>query len=85
MVRSEPVFEGEGERLQFKVGNRELYGLDFRWVNNTDISSLEYADDSLVLERMEYGNFYGRLVGLNAEALATTTSAGSMAAAAPGA
>ena len=73
VVRSEPVYEGEGERLQFKVGNRDLYGLDFRWVNNTDISRLEYADDSLVLERMEYGNFYGRLVGLSTESLGVTT------------
>jgi phosphate transport system permease protein len=73
VVRSEPVYEGEGERLQFKVGNRDLYGLDFRWVNNSDISRLEYADDSLVLERMEYGNFYGRLVGLSTESLGVTT------------
>jgi phosphate transport system permease protein len=65
VVRSEPVFEGEGERLQFKIGNRELYGLDFRWVDESDIADLSYDDDSLVLERMEYGNFYGRLVALS--------------------
>jgi phosphate transport system permease protein len=72
VVRSEAVFEGEGERLQFKVGNRELYGLDFRWIDKADISSITYADDTMVLERMEYGNFYGRLVGLSPEAQAVS-------------
>lgn len=73
VVRTEAVYEGEGERLQFKIGNRDLYGLDFRWVDNTAIASMDYADDSLVLERMEYGNFYGRLAGLSAETLGVTT------------
>ncbi len=70
VVRSESVHEAEGERLQLKIGNRDLYGLDFRWVDESAISRLEYADDTLVLERMEYGNFYGRLVSLSSEALA---------------
>ncbi|ABA87916.1 phosphate ABC transporter, membrane protein PstA [Syntrophotalea carbinolica DSM 2380] len=73
IMRREPVYEGQGERLQFKVGNRELYGLDFRWVDESDISSIEYLDDAVVLERMEYGNFYGCIVGLSPEALAVTT------------
>jgi phosphate transport system permease protein len=72
VVRSEAVFEGEGERLQFKIGNRELYGLDFRWIDKADISSITYADDTMVLERMEYGNFYGRLIGLSPEAQAVS-------------
>lgn len=76
VVRREPVFEGEGERLQFKVGNRELYGLDFRWVDEVDIADLVYADDALVLERMEYGNFYGHLVGLSSEALKGVAATG---------
>lgn len=69
VVRKEPVYEGKGQRLQFKVGNRELYGIDFRWVDETDIADIAYAGDTVVLERMEYGNFYGRLVGLSDPAL----------------
>ncbi len=65
IVRREPVYEGRGERLQFKVGNRDLYGLDFRWVDETAIADLDYAGDTLALERMEYGNFYGRLIALS--------------------
>ncbi|APG27739.1 phosphate ABC transporter, permease protein PstA [Syntrophotalea acetylenivorans] len=62
VIRREPVYRGEGERLQFKVGNRELYGLDFRWVDESDISRLAHPDNAVVLEREEYGNFYGRLL-----------------------
>jgi phosphate transport system permease protein len=61
IVRREPVFERSGERLQFKVGNRDLYGLDFRWVDEDQIARLDYPAGAAVLERQEYGNFYGEL------------------------
>ena len=60
----------EGERLQFKTGNRDLYGLDFRWVNASDIAALEYPPAAIALERMEYGNFYGYLKEVSAPGLA---------------
>ncbi len=49
------------ERLQLKVGNRDLYGLDFRWVDRTEIQSEEYPPDVVAFERREWGNFYGRI------------------------
>ncbi len=61
VVKREPVYEGTGERLQFKTGNRDLYGLDFRWIDEKDIASLDYPPQAVVLERQEYGNFYGVL------------------------
>lgn len=64
VIRREAVYEGEGERLQFKVGNRDLYSLDFRWVDESRIDQLDEPDDALVLERQEYGNFYGRLIAV---------------------
>ena len=36
IIKREPVPSGEGERLQFKTGNRDLYGLDFRWIERVD-------------------------------------------------
>ena len=47
------------ERIQLKVGNRDLYGLDFRWVDRTDIQNEQYPSDVLAFERWEWGNFYG--------------------------
>ena len=49
------------ERVQLKVGNRDLYGLDFRWVDQADIVKEEYPSDVVAFERREWGNFYGRI------------------------
>lgn len=64
IVKREAMPSGEGERLQFKTGNRDLYGLDFRWVDGEQIVQLSYPSDTTVLEREEYGNFYGTLVSV---------------------
>lgn len=48
-------------RVQLKVGNRDLYQLDFRWVPRAAITSQRQPADAVVLERREYGNFYGYL------------------------
>lgn len=50
-----------GERLQFKIANRDINGLDFRWVNRSEIREIQYPKDVVVLERQEYGNFVGYL------------------------
>ena len=52
--------EGKG-RLRVKIGNRDLYGLDFKWVNDDQIVSLLYPADTVLLERREWGNMYGRI------------------------
>ncbi|OEU76200.1 MAG: phosphate ABC transporter, permease protein PstA [Desulfuromonadales bacterium C00003107] len=72
VTRREAVYLGEGERLQFKVGNRDLYGLDFRWVDESDIGQFDLPDDAVVLERQEYGNFYGRLLSVQTPELGAT-------------
>jgi phosphate transport system permease protein len=51
----------EGDRLRLKIGNRDLFGLDFRWVDETEVASREYPADAVMLERYEWGNFYGRM------------------------
>ncbi len=74
IVRREPVYEGVGERLQFKVGNRDLYGLDFRWVDEAAIASISYPQQATVVERQEYGNFIGLLQSVQAEGLPTAAT-----------
>jgi phosphate transport system permease protein len=48
-------------RIQVKVGNRDLYGLDFRWVDEDQIQAREQPRDVLAIERREWGNFFGRI------------------------
>ncbi len=59
---SESIDKPKGhERIQLKIGNRDLYGLDFRWVDRADILSEQYPSDVLAFERREWGNFFGRI------------------------
>lgn len=46
-------------RELLKLGNRELYGSDFTWVIADWLESIETPSDATVLERREWGNFYG--------------------------
>ena len=48
-------------QTQYKIGNRDLYGEDFRWYTTSNIVNKVQPEDAIVLERMEYGNFYGFL------------------------
>jgi phosphate transport system permease protein len=52
--------EGKG-RLRVKIGNRDLYGLDFKWVNDDQVLSQAYPTDLVLLERREWGNVYARI------------------------
>ena len=51
-------------RLQLKVGNRDAYGLDFRWVDEARIEAGETAPDAVVFERVEWGDAYGFIAGV---------------------
>ncbi|HHX35726.1 MAG TPA: phosphate ABC transporter permease PstA, partial [Gammaproteobacteria bacterium] len=52
------------DRQLIKVGNRDLYGSDFRWVLERQLSDLTYPEHAVTLERREWGNFYGYIVGV---------------------
>ncbi|WP_197722228.1 phosphate ABC transporter permease PstA [Sulfuriflexus mobilis] len=52
------------ERLLLKIGNRDIGGLDFRWVNRPDIVSEQRPEALLAIERREWGNLYGYLVAV---------------------
>jgi phosphate transport system permease protein len=56
----EPLPDGAGRyRIQLQVGNRDLYGADFRWVDEPQVETSAYPADAVVLERREWGNLYG--------------------------
>lgn len=68
IVKSELEPDGGGSRLQLKVGNRDLYGLDFRWVSESAIETKTYPETGVTLERLEYGNFYGYIQAVQTKA-----------------
>ena len=47
-----------------KTGNRDISGLDFRWLLGKDIKQTDYPEQLMVLERREWGNFYGYLASI---------------------
>ncbi len=47
-----------------RVGNRDVYGQDFRWLNDAAMQSPSTPADVVVIERSEWGNFYGYVVGI---------------------
>jgi phosphate transport system permease protein len=53
-----------GQRVLLKIGNRDLYGLDFRWIDERDIAASDYPLEATLLQRYEWGNFYGRMAEL---------------------
>jgi len=46
-------------RIQLNQGNRDIYGVDFLWLGREAIQSSHYPEGAVVLERREWGNFYG--------------------------
>lgn len=46
-------------RMQMKIGNRDLYGFDFQWIDEREIIKNETPLYASTIERMEFGNFYG--------------------------
>ncbi len=48
-------------RLKIKQGNRDLYAADYIWVDEARIVRRETPPKTVVLERLEWGNFYGTI------------------------
>ena len=62
-----PVDAAGGEfmtRELLKVGNREVFGADFNWVVGEWLHESRTPEQLVVLERREWGNFYGYLLGV---------------------
>lgn len=48
-------------RIQVKVGNRDLYGADFVWVEEAMIARRDVPSEAVIIERREWGNLHGFL------------------------
>ncbi len=53
-----------GKRLRLKIGNRDFYGLDFRWIETENITARSQPATAFVLERQAWGNAFGYLTAL---------------------
>lgn len=51
-------------RVQLKVGNRDVYGQDFRWVDEDAIAARQTPAEAVVFERIEWGDMHGFLAAL---------------------
>jgi phosphate transport system permease protein len=46
-------------RIQLRLGNRDLTGTDFRWVDESDIATRDRPREAFFVERREYGPLLG--------------------------
>ena len=51
--------ESRMQRWLVKTGNRKVNPPDFRWIYLNQITDIQYPEDVIVLERVEWGNAYG--------------------------
>jgi len=83
-VRGRGDFVPEGvefvTRFLVKVGNRDVTGADFVWVNETDIEARNKPPGMFVAERDEWGNFYGYLERVERDAELVADGEGAWAA-----
>lgn len=63
-VRREQAPAAARPRRLLRVGNFDLYGEDFRWIEERDIAAEDTPRDAWLVERLEWGPFIGFLVGL---------------------
>jgi phosphate transport system permease protein len=52
------------DRVRLKIGNRDVGGLDFVWIDAKEIVRRERPQGVMMLERLEWGNFYGTMAEL---------------------
>jgi phosphate transport system permease protein len=62
VVEREPIPAKTGQyRIKLKVANRDLYGADFQWVDESGIVTREYPPEMAVVERTEWGLLIGTI------------------------
>lgn len=52
---------GQITRFLVKTGNRDIFGSDFKWIYDQGLQTRTTPSEIMVLERIEWGNFYGYL------------------------
>jgi ABC-type phosphate transport system, auxiliary component len=60
-----------------KAGNRDVTGADFLWIEERNVKAESEPEDLIVVERREWGNFYGHLLEIKeaGKTVATGTDA----------
>lgn len=58
-VRESDGTDATGPRIFYRTGNRELGQEPFRWVNKSDIASIDFPADAVIAERREWGIWLG--------------------------
>ncbi|MFT5425694.1 MAG: phosphate transport system permease protein [Gammaproteobacteria bacterium] len=66
-VPLEEADHGLVKRHLIKTGNRDILRLDFRWIQANTMQNITYPENVMVIERREWGNFYGFLHELKSE------------------
>jgi phosphate transport system permease protein len=54
--------DGLADRTLFRTGNYDLYGDDFRWVSDFERTATERPREMVLIERLEWGVFVGRIL-----------------------
>jgi phosphate transport system permease protein len=69
------AIQGDGARdrreWQVMVGNKEVYGFGFTYLDYADIANVSYPADVMLIERLEYGDAIGRPVTLQIKGAGT--------------
>ena len=68
--------QGEQIEWQLFVGNKERYGLSFRYVDVTDIVVQRFPEQAMSIERLEYGDAIGEPLALRIQGEAELASDG---------
>ena len=71
-------------RIQLRVGNRDLFGSDFRWVDEGDVVARDRPGEFFFVERREYGPLIGAPVRLTENQRVTAEGYDAVAALLPG-
>lgn len=71
------------ERYLVKTGNRDVGGLDFRWLLEPGIITMTAPAGVVVVERREWGNLYGFLTAVKEDGVVVADDADAWAAVAP--
>ncbi len=89
LVSTEPIPNpGHPEHLQkrrllLRVGNRDLLGFDFKWIDEAEIARREEPKDAFFVERQEYGPFLGTPIRIKEGDQVVSDGAAAVAAALP--
>jgi len=67
IVRTQQRRDGGGEEVQVHIGNKDVHGFNFHWLQSADIVSRSLPPDLIALERLEYGDAFVRPLALVTE------------------